>query len=298
MHASEEPAHADYLALRNRLLGPLRDRFLTTDQLCEAGRIMCGRPESLSLYGIPAPEMDARGIRILGRTAVECTKDPHPVAVAGVITDIEATAPAADGEAMVVDLFCGSGNIGHHLGRCLDRPVYASELDPVVHEAGRRNLDRVGSTVRLRHADYRDLLGALPARSERDIYIVEPSWGQAFTPEGLDLTRTSPPVPEIIGHIQRSRDHVPCLVVVETSDRVVRGSLDTWCGNAVHLRTLVPKPFPPHRTGSRFHLYRLGGSRSPAVRVREDNGPDARQPRAQAAEAGDGEHRQERLPLG
>ncbi|GAA2460313.1 hypothetical protein [Streptomyces macrosporus] len=258
MNASQEPDRAALFALRNRLLGPLRNRFLTTDQLCEAGRLMCGRPEGLSLYGIPAPEMEARGLRILGRTAVECTKDPHPATVAGAIAEIEATTPEADGEAMVVDLFCGSGNFGHHLGRRLRRPVYASELDPIVHEAGRRNLDRVGSAVDLRLADYRDLLDALPARSERDVYIVEPSWGPAFTPDGLDLTRTSPPVPEIIENIRRSRDCVPCLVVIETSDRVVHGSLEFSFGNAIHLRTLVPEPFPPHRTGSHFHLYRLG----------------------------------------
>jgi hypothetical protein len=273
LNTPEESDHAAYFALRNRLLGPLRNRVLTTDQLCEAGRLMCGRPEDLSLYGVPAPEMEARGLRILGRTTVECTKDPHPVAVAGVIAEIEAAAPEAGGEAMVVDLFCGSGNFGHHLGRRLGRPVYASELDPVVHEVSRRNLDRVGSTVDLRLADYRDLLGVLPARSERDVYLVEPAWGPAFTPDGLDLTRTSPPVPEIIENIQRSRDRVPCLVVIETSDRVLHGSLESSLRDAVRLRTLIPKPFPPHRTGSRFHLYRLGSRRARAGRAMGRNGP-------------------------
>jgi hypothetical protein len=275
LNASEGSDHAAYFALRNRLLGPLRNRVLTTDQLCEAGRLMCGRPEDLSLYGVPAPEMEARGLRILGRTTIECTKDPHPVAVAGVIAEIEAAAPEADGEAMVVDLFCGSGNFGHHLGRRLGRPVYASELDPVVHEVSRRNLDRVGSAVDLRLADYRDLLGVLPARSERDVYLVEPAWGPAFTPDGLDLTRTSPPVPEIIGNIRRSRDRVPCLVVIETSDRVLHGSLESSLREAVHLRTFVPKPFPPHRTGSRFHLYRLGERRARTGRAMEGNGPSS-----------------------
>ncbi|MTE17728.1 hypothetical protein F0L17_00985 [Streptomyces sp. TRM43335] len=264
---TSQPDRAAYFALRNRLLGPLRDRFLTSDQLREAGRLMCGRPEGLSLYGIPAPEMEARGLRILGRTAVECTKDPHPVAVADAVAEIEAAAPGTDGEAMVVDLFCGSGNFGHHLGRRLGRPAYASELDPIVHEAGRHNLDRVGSAVDLRLADYRDLLDALPARSERDVYVVEPSWGPAFTPDGLDLTRTSPPVPEILGNIQRSRGRVPCLVVIETSARVVHGSLASSFEDAVHLRTLAPEPFPPHRAGSRFHLYRLGECRDRAARA-------------------------------
>jgi hypothetical protein len=288
LNAPEELGHAAYFAFRDRLLGPLRNRFLTPDQLCEAGRLMCGRPEDLSLYGVPAPEMEARGIRILGRTAVECTKDPHPAAVAAVIAEIETATPGTGGEAMVVDLFCGSGNFGHHLGRCLKRPVYASELDPVVHAACRRNLDRVGSTVDLRLADYRDLLGVLPARSERDVYLVEPSWGPAFTPEGLDLTRTSPPVPEIVRDIQRSRDYAPCLVVVETGDRVVHGSLECSFRNAVHLRTFAPEPFPPHRTGSRFRFYRLGEYRAPAERAMGNNGPV---PPVPPAPPGEGPHR-------
>ncbi|MFD1831303.1 hypothetical protein ACFSJS_16780 [Streptomyces desertarenae] len=278
MNACEEPGPAAFFALRDRLLGPLRNRFLTTDQLCEAGRLLCGRPEGLSLYGIPAPEMEARGLRILGRTAVECTKDPHPEAVAAAIAEIEATAPGAGDGAMVVDLFCGSGNFGHHLGRRLGRPVYASELDPVVHAAGRHNLARVGSAVDLRLADYRDLLGALPARSEHDVYVVEPAWGPALTPDGLDLARTSPPVPEIIGNIRRSRGRVPCLVVIETSDRVLHGSLESSFRGAVHLRTVVPDPFPPHRTGSRFHLYRLGERRVRPVRAVEGKGPGSPAP--------------------
>lgn len=262
MNASAESDHTAYFALRDRLLGPLRDRVLTTEQLCEVGRLLCGRPEGLSLYGVPAPEMAARGLRILGRTAVECTKDPHPAAVADAVAAIEATAPAADGGAMVVDLFCGSGNFGHQLGRRLGRPVHASELDPIVHETSRHNLDRVGSAVDLRLTDYRDLLGTLPPRGERDVYIVEPPWGPALTPDGLDLTRTSPPVPEIVEDIRGSRDRVPCLVVIETGDRVVHDSLASAFRNAVHLRTLVPEPALPHRPGSHFHLYRLDGRRA------------------------------------
>ncbi|RKT09551.1 hypothetical protein BX285_6646 [Streptomyces sp. 1114.5] len=264
-----------YFALRERLLGPLGDQLLTTDQLCEAGRVICGCPESLSLYGVPAPELTARGLRVLGRTAVECSKDPHPSVVAELIAELtagltaeptaELTAePAAEfrrplgRRPMVVDLFCGSGNLGHHLGRRLGHPVYAAELDPLVYATASHNLDRVGSSVVLRLADYREVLAALPARSECDTYVVEPPWGAAFTPDGLDLTRTEPPVPQILDDVRRSRDGLPCLVVIKTNDRIVNGSLDGSFEGGVHLRSFVPEPVLPTGLNAEFHIYRLG----------------------------------------
>ncbi|MBC3840649.1 hypothetical protein GXW82_11410 [Streptacidiphilus sp. 4-A2] len=253
-----------YFALRERLLGPLRDQPLTTDQLYEAGRIICGHPESLSLYGVPAAELTARGLRVLGRTALECTKDPHPAAIAELIAEIQH--PLGQ-RPMVVDLFCGSGNIGHHLGRRLGHPVYAAERDPLVYATTRHNLDRLDSSVALHHADYREMLTALPAlpaRSEGDIYVVDPPWGAAaFTPDGLDLTRTAPPLPEILDDVRRSRDHLPCLVVIKTNDRIVNSSLDNSLGGAVHLHTFTPEPMLPPGLNAEFHIYRLS-ERSPS----------------------------------
>ncbi|MEW2417018.1 hypothetical protein AB0953_25260 [Streptomyces sp. NPDC046866] len=42
------PLHAAYFAFRDRLLGELRTSELSREQLCGAGRLMCGRPEGLS----------------------------------------------------------------------------------------------------------------------------------------------------------------------------------------------------------------------------------------------------------
>ncbi|WP_185844421.1 methyltransferase [Nonomuraea sp. WAC 01424] len=70
-----------YYDLCLRLMGPLRTTLLTGEQLCEIGRIIYGRPERFSLYGVPAPGMEATGIRVLGRTSAECCVDEMAVAV-------------------------------------------------------------------------------------------------------------------------------------------------------------------------------------------------------------------------
>ncbi|MEU6208397.1 hypothetical protein ABZ891_00560 [Streptomyces sp. NPDC047023] len=261
--ATPAPTHAAYFAFRDRLLGELRTTPLGDAELRDAGRLIYGAPENLSLYGIPAPRMAAAGIRLLGRTTIECCIDAYTAPVADALAEIQAAHHTGEPEPpggeppFVADLFCGSGNFGHHLGRRLGFPVHASELDPDVHDATRRNLDLIGSDIRLSQLDYRDLLGKLPPRSPRDTYAVEPPWGPAFTPAGLDLTRTSPPVPEVLGHIRASRAGMPCYVAVKTNDQLAHDSLDRSFAGSVHLRTVTPPPTLPRGANMDFHLYRL-----------------------------------------
>ncbi|MEU8512895.1 hypothetical protein AB0C76_15080 [Kitasatospora sp. NPDC048722] len=258
MTSTVDVSHAAYFAFRDRLLGDLRTTVLTGEQLCEAGRLIYGRPNRLSLYGIPAPRMEAAGIRLLGRTTIECCIDDYADAVADTLVGLHTGIPHEDDEPLVVDLFCGSGNFSHHLGTRLGATVYAAELDPAVHAATRHNLDRIGARTRLHLGDYRDLLGKLTARGPRDTYFVEPPWGPAFTPAGLDLTRTSPPVPTILDDIRRSRDGRPCLVAIKTNDQIAHDSLNRSFAGARHLRSITPEPTLPYGANMQFHLYRLG----------------------------------------
>ncbi|WP_406367733.1 hypothetical protein [Streptomyces sp. NBC_01546] len=260
MTATIDSTHAAYFAFRDRLLGELRTTMLTGEQLCEAGRLIYGRPDGLSLYGIPAPDMTAKGITLLGRTVIECSIDAYTVPVADALAHIQARAEPQGPDAnnpMITDLFCGSGNFGHHLGRRLSHPVHAAELDPAVHDAARNNLDRINSPISLHLIDYRDLLGKLPARSTHDTYVVEPPWGPAFTADGLDLTRTSPPVPEILDDIRRSRDGLPCYIAIKTNDQIASNSLNRSFTGAHHLQSVTPTPTLPHGANMDFHLYRL-----------------------------------------
>ncbi|MYW05760.1 hypothetical protein [Streptomyces sp. SID3343] len=248
--------HEAYFRFRDDLLGPSRNRILTAAELCEAGRLIYGDPNGLSLYGIPAPEMEAKGIRLLGRTTIECCVDAHATAVAQAVAEVQAGLPPVE-DAMIVDLFCGSGNFGHHLGERLGYPVYASELDPVVHAATRNNLDRIGSTIDLHLADYRDLIARLPPIGPHDTYAIEPPWGSAFTADGLDLTRTTPPVPEILADIRRARAGHPCLVAIKTNDKIAHDSLETSFHDATHVRTVPAHRTLPWGANMEVHVYRL-----------------------------------------
>ncbi|MFF4590708.1 RsmD family RNA methyltransferase [Streptomyces sp. NPDC001388] len=256
MTTTAESPHVAYFAYRDRLLGDLRTTTLSGEQLCEAGRLIYGRPEGLSLYGVPAPEMESAGIRLLGRTTIECCVDEYATAVADVIAAYHATL-SGDHKPLLMDLFCGSGNFSHPLATRLGTTAYAAELDPEVHAATAHNLKQVGAPTELFLGDYRDLLGKHPARGHRDTFFVEPPWGPAFTPEGLDLTRTSPPVPEILDDISRARDGIPCLVVIKTNDQIAHDSLARSFHQARHLRSITPAPALPYGANMDFHLYRL-----------------------------------------
>lgn len=248
-----------YYDLCQRLMGPWRTRMLTGAELCEVGQVIYGRPESFSLYGVGAPGMEAAGIRVLGRTAAECCVDAMSLTVAQTVAELRGPPPddPAD-EPLVAELFCGSGNLGAHLGRVLGLPVHAAELDPLVHSATSHNLRRTGTPTRLRLIDYRDLLPSLSAHHPHDTYIVEPPWGPAITPAGLDLLATSPPVPAILADILRSRGHRPCLVAIKTIDRILHDSLNVAFTGARHLRTITGEQPFPDGTRMQFHFYRLG----------------------------------------
>lgn len=247
------------LALRAELLGPARTRVLTGDELCHAGQVFHGRPEGLSLYGVPAPSMVRSGLRLLGRTAIECSVDDHCAPFAEALAACLAREPDLS-PGYVADLFCGSGNIGFHLRARLGLPVFAAELDPAVHAATRHNFRVLGLDLDLRHADYRELLACLPPPRAGDVVVVEPPWGAALTRSGLDVTATEPPVPAILADIRAARAGVPCLValqvvVVGTEDTITRPSLRRCFAGARHLLA-VPAP-ASFATGAtvEFHVY-------------------------------------------
>ncbi|MEZ7129044.1 class I SAM-dependent methyltransferase [Nonomuraea sp. AD125B] len=245
---------AGYFQLRAELLGPSRTRLLTGPELIQVGLQVYGAPAAFSLYGVPAPEMAGCGLRLLGRTAIECTVDAYAAPVAAALAE---RVPAAGRPPLVADLFCGSGNLGRHLAAALGVRAHASELDPAVHAATRHNLTALGIDIDLRLEDYRDLLGRLTPHGPHDTYVVEPPWGPAFTEQGLDLTATAPPVPEILADITASRQGAPCLIVIKTNDRIAHDSLQRCFAAAEHLASITPAPTLPAGANMDFHLFRL-----------------------------------------
>ena len=57
------------------LAGEKRNAMLKLWEVQRYGSDSFGDPDYVSIYGLRPPEWYARGIRVLGRTAVECTRD-------------------------------------------------------------------------------------------------------------------------------------------------------------------------------------------------------------------------------
>lgn len=93
------------------LLGEKRNELLARWEVEQYGRDNFSDPDYIAIYGLAPREWYARGVRILGRTAVECTRDRLADRIG---RDVAAIAGSAS--SVVVDLFAGSANTLHWIG--------------------------------------------------------------------------------------------------------------------------------------------------------------------------------------
>ena len=92
------------------LLGPKRNSVLELWEIHRYGIDSYGDPDYVSIYGLRPDDWYAKGIRLLGLTAVECTRDDlaHEIG-----EDIAVIARKVSGlEPLVIDPFAGSGMTG------------------------------------------------------------------------------------------------------------------------------------------------------------------------------------------
>lgn len=208
------------------LLGPKRNEVLELWEVQQFGTDMFGDPHYLSVYGMQPDEWYARGIRLLGRTAIECTPD-HVAAEIG--RDVADTVRLARGNrrVMVVDPFAGSANTLYWILRSLPGAHgIGFELDLHVYELTRRNLSILGVPIEIQLGDY--LHGLRELKVPDDVFVVAfiaPPWGEAFTPsEGLDLGRTEPPVSDIVDSLILTCAN-PMLFGIQVVEHMVSESL-------------------------------------------------------------------------
>ena len=67
----ETPLHDRALLLH----GSKRNELLTLEEVRRYGSDSFSDPDFIQLYGMAPAQWHARGVRLLGRTAVECTRD-------------------------------------------------------------------------------------------------------------------------------------------------------------------------------------------------------------------------------
>ena len=97
----------------------------------------------------------ARGIRILGRTAVECTRDELADNIGRDIATVAKSAPLTSG-ALVLDPFTGSGNTLYWMLRHLPGAHgLGLEQDPIVFQLTSRNLAILNLSIEVSNRDYK-----------------------------------------------------------------------------------------------------------------------------------------------
>jgi len=187
-----------------------------------------GDPDYVSLYGRPPADWYARGVRLLGRTAVECTRDVLAAAIGREVAGVASTCPSGGG-ILALDPFAGSCNTLHWVLRHLPgaRGV-GIELDPVVFDLTARNLATLGLPVELLHADHQSgLAKAAPGAGELVVAFIAPPWGEALSETaGLDLRRTVPPVAGVVDLVVGRFRANPLLCAVQVFERTDGGSLE------------------------------------------------------------------------
>jgi hypothetical protein len=209
------------------LLGPKRNAVLELWEVERYGKDSYGDPEYVTLYGMRPADWYASGARLLGRTAVECTRDKLGYAigkdVAATVSTCPLTAPT-----LVVDPFVGSGNTLYWILRYIAgaRGV-GFESDAGVFSLTRQNIAALALPIEIVNADYRSgVTGVNVAPSELIITFIAPPWGNALQrTSGLDLRRTSPPVTEIVDFLLHRFPHNQLLCVIQVYEVVLPDSI-------------------------------------------------------------------------
>jgi hypothetical protein len=196
---AEEPLHDRALLLH----GQKRNKVLTLEEVQRYGSDSFSDPDYIRLYGMTPPQWYARGVRLLGRTAVECTRDPLADRIGRDVATMAASVPP-ETQCLVVDPFAGSCNTLYWILRHvrLSRGI-AFEFDSKVYELTRRNIGVLDRTIDLMHGDFESMLDRhhLPRADAIIIFVALPRGTALDEAEGLDLRRTEPPITEIIARV-------------------------------------------------------------------------------------------------
>jgi hypothetical protein len=219
-----------YFKARDELLnGPMRDRELGFRDVRRAGWALGGDPRDLGIFGLSPPIWYSCGIRMIGRTAVEMTRDFHAEFIGKSVAETLRPFGAIPD---VIDAFTGSGNLLYHVARALKaRRLVGLDVTAEVMDRTKKNFSRlrmlgkVGlSRVELHQQDWENAVSHFQKRPS--LFILAPPWGEAFTEKGLDLGKTTPPVGDILDNLSRRVKGAPSFALVQTHPRMIKSSLD------------------------------------------------------------------------
>src|ERR1700758_3323642 len=167
----DEHLHNAILPVYDRALllhGSKRNEVLSLAEIEQYGRESFADLDYLSIYGMSPREWYGCGIRLLGRTAVECTRDALGDRFGRDVSSLVANMPS--NQFVVIDPFAGSCNTLFWILRHLpDSEGIGFESDANVFELTHRNLAALGQKVEVVHGDYARLLERYRFPEDRSI---------------------------------------------------------------------------------------------------------------------------------
>ena len=206
------------------LHGAKCNKVLTLAEVEQYGLDSFADADYVRIYGMPPKEWYPRGIRLLGRTAVECTRD----ALADLIgRDVARRRPLVT-HYVVIDPFAGSCNTLYWILRHVPNSEgIAFELDPQVYELSKRNTAYLDRKIDLTHGDYEALVADCQVAPDASVIVfVAPPWGTALDEAaGLDLGATQPPITHIVDWFGRKFADHPLLFAIQVYEKISRDSL-------------------------------------------------------------------------
>ncbi len=152
--------------------GAKRNSVLELWEVQRYGLDSYGDADYVSIYGMPPTDWYAKGIRLLGRTTVECTRDRLADAIGrDVALTLATVSPAA--RAFVIDPFVGSGNTLYWLLRHLSAARGVGfELDATVFQLTKRNLAIIESPIDILNADYAPALADASVATDQMVIVL------------------------------------------------------------------------------------------------------------------------------
>jgi len=209
------------------LYGSKRNEVLSLGEIEQYGLDSFGDANYISIYGKKPREWYGCGIRLLGRTAVECTRDALADRIGRDVASVAANMPS--NQLVVLDPFAGSCNTLFWILRHLPNSEgIGFESDPQVFELTSRNLATLKQRIELVHGDYDQLLAKYRLPEGRGIVaFVAPPWGTALDEmQGLHLCRTTPPIGAIIEELGRRFSKHKMLFAIQVYEKVSTASLN------------------------------------------------------------------------
>jgi len=209
------------------LHGSKRNEVLSLEEIESYGLDSFADADYVSIYGMRPREWYRQGVRLLGRTAVECTRD----ALADRIGfDIAAVATLMlPSKLVVIDPFAGSCNTLFWILRHLPNAEgIAFESNIQVFELTQPSLAVLQHRIEIVHGNSVRLLEERLVEEDRGIVaFIAPPWGTALDEvDGLDLRCTEPPVIEIIEQFARRFSSHLILFATQVYEKVNPASLD------------------------------------------------------------------------